>query len=324
MTLFRTAFRILAPQGVRSRLTVLIFHRVLQVVDPLRIGVPDVVGFEQRMRWVRRWFNVIPLADAVRGLACGNLPERPLCITFDDGYADNATLALPILRGLGLHATFFITSGFLNGGRMWNDTVIEAIRAYPGNVLDLEALELGQHPTANDEDKRQAVVALLSALKYRPNNGRTALAERIERLVGARLPQDLMMTSQQVAQLHGCGMEIGAHTVNHPILLGLDEETAREEIATSKSHLEDITGAPVTLFAYPNGFPGRDYGLEHVRMVKALGFQGAVSTAWGIARPSADPFQVPRFTPWDASSWKYGARLLQNLLRAPADRVRQV
>ena len=183
MTLFRTAFRILAPQGVRSRLTVLIFHRVLQVVDPLRIGVPDVVGFEQRMRWVRRWFNVIPLADALRGLACGNLPERPLCITFDDGYADNATLALPILRGLGLHATFFITSGFLNGGRMWNDTVIEAIRAYPGNVLDLEALELGQHPTANDEDKRQAVVALLSALKYRPNNGRTALAERIEQTV---------------------------------------------------------------------------------------------------------------------------------------------
>ena len=91
------------------------------------------------MRWVKSVFNVIPLEEGVAGIKSGKLPPRALSITFDDGYANNATVAAPILKRLGLHATFFIATGFLDGGRMFNDTVIEAVRGYRGDMLDLEA-----------------------------------------------------------------------------------------------------------------------------------------------------------------------------------------
>ena len=122
---------LLSPAGRRARLSVLIFHRVLPRPDPLFPGVIDAAGFDAICRWVKGWFNVLALDDAARRLRDGSLPERALAITFDDGYADNHDVALPILLRHGLPATFFIATGFLDGGRMWNDTVIESIRRTP-------------------------------------------------------------------------------------------------------------------------------------------------------------------------------------------------
>src|SRR5688500_12522334 len=80
------------------RLSVLAYHRVLSAHDPMRPGEPTLAEFEARMRWVAANFDVLSLIDAVRGLREGRLPRRALCITFDDGYADNHELALPVLR----------------------------------------------------------------------------------------------------------------------------------------------------------------------------------------------------------------------------------
>src|SRR5437762_5792628 len=109
-------------------LSVLIYHRVLDTTDPLRPSEPTGAEFELRMRWLKANFNVISLADAVAGLKSRALPPRALAITFDDGYRDNCQTAMPILTRLGLPATFFIATGYLDGGRMFNDTVIEAVR----------------------------------------------------------------------------------------------------------------------------------------------------------------------------------------------------
>ena len=190
MTL-RSAYRWLAPAGAKSRLTILIFHRVHPRPDPLFPGEPDARELESRMRWVKCWFNVLPLGEAVVRLGEGRLPERPLAITFDDGYADNAAVAAPILLRLGIPATFFVATGFLDGGRMWNDTVIEAIRAAAGPVLDLAPLGLGEHAIADDEARRAAIDRLIRALKYLPLEQRAEKANRIAEIARAALPHDL-------------------------------------------------------------------------------------------------------------------------------------
>jgi peptidoglycan/xylan/chitin deacetylase (PgdA/CDA1 family) len=110
-------------------------------------------------------------------------------------------------------------------------------------------------------------------------------------------------------------MTIGAHTVTHPILACTSDSAARHEIVASKRALEEQLGAPVGLFAYPNGKPGRDYSAAHVAMVREAGFDAAFSTAWGVASRTSDPFQLPRFTPWDRAPWRFGVRLAQNLRR---------
>jgi len=313
MLTLRSAYRRVAPSGARSRLTILIFHRVLASPDPLLPDEVDAVAFEARMRWVKDWFNVLPLGEAVQRLRDGRLPERPLAITFDDGYADNARIATPILRRLGLPATFFIATGFLDGGCMWNDTVIEAVRAAKGPVLDLASLGLGAHRVDDARNRRAAIDRLIAALKHLPPGDRADKAARIAEIAGAGAPSDLMMSAGDVRRLHLDGMTIGAHTVNHPILTRIADGEARAEIELSRRRLEDITGAPVRLFAYPNGKRAEDFGLRHVEMVRTLGFDGAVTTAWGAARHGADPLQLPRFTPWDRQRWRYGLRLLRNL-----------
>ena len=110
-------------------------------------------------------------------------------------------------------------------------------------------------------------------------------------------------------------MQIGAHTVNHPILARLAAADAVREIGDSKRQLESITRAPVTLFAYPNGRHGDDYDDASVALVRDSGFEAAVATTWGAARRDSDRFQLPRFTPWDRRRWQFGLRLLHNLKR---------
>lgn len=297
---------------LRKRLSILIFHRVLAEPDPIFPSEMDARRFEQRMIYLKNCFSLVSLEDGIRGLRDGSLPPRAACITFDDGYADNAEIALPILQRQGVHATFFIATGFLDGGRMWNDTVIELIRRAPA-VLDLEPLGLGRHELDNFADRRATIGSILDALKYLPIAERSARVDALAAHIGVALPDNLMMRSEQVRQLHDAGMTVGGHTVNHPIVARMDAASARQEMADGKARLETLIGAPVTLFAYPNGKPGQDYLAEHAQIARELGFDAAVSTSWGAASKHSDFFQLPRFTPWDESQFKFSLRMMRNL-----------
>lgn len=298
----------------RNRLSILIFHRVLAQADPLFPDEMDAPRFDALLALLKPNFNIISLDEGVRGLREGRLPPRAACITFDDGYADNAEIALPILQRHGLSATFFVASGFLDGGRMWNDTVIELIRRAPAHI-DLRPAGQGEFVLETIAQRQQAIGTLLGALKYVPLEERQDQVDALCAQVAVRLPDDLMMRSDQVRQLHQAGMGIGAHTVRHPIVARLAASQARQEIADGRDALEGLLGAKVPLFAYPNGKPGQDYLAEHVAMVKALGFSAAVSTSWGAARPAGDLFQLPRFTPWDRDGLRFLLRLAQNVRR---------
>lgn len=318
MSLAGMASRALARIGfggsAANRLSILIFHRVLAQPDPLFPDEMHAQRFDTLLGQLKRSFKLISLAEGVAGVRNGMLPPRAACITFDDGYADNAEIALPILQRHGLSACFFVATGFLDGGRMWNDTIIELIRNAPG-AIDLRALGYGQFELATLAQRQAAIPALLNALKYLPLDARLEQVDAIRAQVPAKLPANLMMRSAQVRQLHRAGMEIGGHTVNHPILARMDAAAARREIVEGKQALEGLLDAPVRLFAYPNGKPGQDYLAAHAAIVREAGFDAAVSTAWGAARPGSDLFQLPRFTPWDRSQLRFMLRMMQNARR---------
>lgn len=269
-----------------TRLSILIYHRVLPQPDPLQPSLPDTHRFTRQMALLKRFFNVLPLSEAIPRLQQQRLPPRAAAITFDDGYADNVEHAVPILKRLGLSAAFFIASGYLDGGQMWNDDVIANARS------------AGLTPQALDR--------LLSQLKYLPFEERLRAAQTL----APPRNQNLMMTTEQVRQLHAAGMEIGAHTHRHPILSTVPDDVALAEIAEGKATLEAIIQAPVRMFAYPNGKPGIDYHSRHVDMVRQLGFEAAFSTVPGVAYEGSDLLQLPRFTPWETDRLRFLLRLL--------------
>ena len=310
------AFRHLSPAGAKGQLSILAFHRVLREGDALFPDVPDARRFARILTWLKGWFNVLPLDEAIDRLSRGELPERAASITFDDGYADNYTEALPLLREHGMSATFFVATGFLDGGRMWNDTVIEAIRRSRHDSVDLSAIGLPRLPIASLIERRAAIERCIKALKYRPLSQRVADAEQVAVAAQTTPPDDLMMKSAEVQELHRSGMQIGAHTVSHPILTRLASDDARREIEGSRARLEELLDAPVKCFAYPNGKAGDDYSDEHVALIRDIGFAYGLSTNPGAAGKESDLMQLPRFTPWDRTSFRFGARLLANLASA--------
>ena len=307
---------LLSPSGPRGRLSVLILHRVRPAIDPL---FPDEVHadrFDRLCAWVSGWFNVLPLDQAVERLRGGTLPARALAITFDDGYADNHDTALPILQRHGLCATVFIATGFIGGGRMWNDTVIESVRRSPLPVLDLQgtlAAALGCLALGSMAQRRTAIAQIIGDIKYLPAAERDAWVQAVAERSSAALPDNLMMSAPQIQALHRAGMQIGAHTVSHPILARLPRAAAEREIADSKQALEALLGEPVPLFAYPNGRPADDYTDDSVDIVRRLGFRAAVTTARGAAHARTDLLQIPRFCPWDQRPLAFAARMASNL-----------
>ncbi|MCS5709121.1 polysaccharide deacetylase family protein [Candidatus Berkiella cookevillensis] len=309
-TVLRQSLGMISPGGRFGKLQILLYHRVLAELDPLRPWEIAAVQFDEQMRILSRYYNVLSLSEGLERLEKGSLPPQAVCITFDDGYEDNLSVALPILEKYKLSAVFFIATKFLRDGIMWNDAIIESVRNMKVHELDLRSIGLSQYSLFNEQQKVKAIYRLVNQLKYLPPQNRMLIVDKIVEESQCQLPH-MMMTEESVVTLHRKGMEIGAHTVTHPILNSISPEAARNEIGQSKEVLEALIQERLKYFAYPNGCPTRDYSSIHCKMVKNIGFDAACSTWWGAATRMQDKFQLPRFTPWDKSAFKFMLRMTQ-------------
>jgi len=314
----RPVFAVLAG---RTSLGILMYHRVLERPDPLQPLQMHRDAFDLQMRLLSENFAPLRLDAALIGLERGTLPARAVAVTFDDGYADNLHVALPVMQRHSVPATVFVTSGFVDGGPMWNDVVVEKVRRLPAGDHDFAFLGPGPRCIAGDHDRHSLVREILMNLKYRPAAERDALVELLPAPAdGVSLPH-LMLSAGELRALHVAGVEIGAHTVSHPILARVSEQEAEREMLEGRAQLSELIGAPVRGFAYPNGRPVRDYDQRHPQLARRLGFDYAVSTAWGVARAASDPFQLPRMAYVPCTELQFMGRMLSSYRQAAADTV---
>lgn len=315
----------LSPSGERARLPILTFHRVPVEEDWMFPGEATAARFEQICRWLRAWFDVLPLDTAMNRLKQGDLPAGACAITFDDGYADNHDVALPILQRLGLSATFFIATGYTDGSCMWNDVVLDALRRTRRDSIDLSevlAMEGARLALGSHEDRRAAAHRIVDGIKYEAEERRMACALRCAAALDVEPCRDLMMSPKQLQAMARGGMSLGAHTVRHPILKDLPPDRVRAELQQSRSELESLVQTRVGLFAYPNGRPDVDYDLTTVAVVRDLGFDAAVTTSQGVATRGSDPYQVPRIMPWAPDRWRFAWQLAGALGRHAGQEAR--
>jgi peptidoglycan/xylan/chitin deacetylase (PgdA/CDA1 family) len=255
-------------------------------------------------------FNILPVPEAARRLADGSLPARAACVTFDDGYINNHQIAAPILEERGFPATFFIASGAVHAGIMWNDLIIETFsRSREQLIFDSES-GLGRS-RSEMETNSAALGNVLATLKYKPLEERWRIAQQLFNAnVGESLPR-LMMTRDMVLDLFNRGFDIGGHTVNHPILKELSDICALDEIENSVEWIRNVTGSKPFSFAYPNGKLGTDFTERHMAMVANAGCEVAFSTDWGVGKSTTNELNLPRIGPW----WRTGRTVPMGLLR---------
>lgn len=291
-----------------KKLFILMYHRVLNAPDLMDLGALTVNDFIWQMQLLSEYFNVLPLSDALDGLKNNTLPSKSVCITFDDGYADNYITALPVLLRYKLPATFFMTSAFLEGGLMWNDRVKESLRIIQDNELNLINFNLDNYDISSPAKKAYCSNVIISKIKYFPDDKKEECIQFIESLAD-KLPDNIMMSVSQLKKLYRSGMEIGGHTVTHPILANLSDVEVKKEIYENKATLENILNTSLRYFAYPNGKIEYDYLLKHIDVVKECGYQAAFSTQWAVADQSSDIWQMPRCMPCETTPFRFMLRM---------------
>ena len=300
--------------GLQKRLVILIYHRVLDEPDPLRPYDPDKALFDRQIRQITRWWHVLPLREGISRLRDGTLPARALSITFDDGYEDNLSNAIPILNDYDAAATFFVTTGYLGDTMMFNDLVIEAVRKCKDNVITLPESSQEYVVGKSVAERLNGIASVLGEMKYRNPVERHELAEGIASRYNVDTTARLMLTIDQVREMRDAGMEVGAHTERHPALGSICDAEATAEVQNSKDTLEEILQEEIHGFAYPFGKSQRDFGERDVDVVKAAKFKYALTTDWSTADAGTDVFKLPRLS-LGASSWRNFATVLKGKLR---------
>ena len=292
---FYRGFRRLAPS---RQLAILRYHAVCPLdagyADPGICVTPS--AFAAHVEYFARHYRVLSLPDAVDALRRGSsLPRNALAITFDDGYADNLAAAR-VLAKRGLSATFYITAGCLAGGDpFWPSELRILMAGIPGPELRLSAAGVDLRlPVATVAEKRAAVSTLTKTFKGNPVPVREALRQQLRAASAAAATEGPMLTWEQVREMHAMGMVIGSHTMTHPNLPNAGVEVARAEIVESKARLEAETGAPVTMFSYPNGGADRYMTREVASLVREAGFVAATTSRNAFAGPSSDLFALER------------------------------
>lgn len=286
----------------RWRAIVLRYHAITEDAREVLYAAPEIcmpVGaFRLQMAYVRRAYRVVSMDTLVEALARGGpLPPRALVVTFDDGYADNHRLALPVLRQLGLTATVYLATGSIGEGRLfWVSAARALALRAPASVLEVPGE--GRITLPADGGRNGAARVLTGALLPL---GAAARWEFLHRAAaGARLDLHAlvggaMLTWAEVRDLRAEGWCIGAHTVTHPNLTLVSLEEAQHEIRACRDAIAEAINVPVRHFCYPNtggALPYYGSGLRAVLV--AHGFASAVTSRPGAIAPGLDPFSLPR------------------------------
>jgi len=300
----------------RHQIVFLTIHGVMDAADnatwePFRRRLsPDKLA--DYMRVLSKCYRFVSLSDAVEMLR-GSKPMLPysLVLTFDDGYRNNLTHALPILRRYGAPATFFVPTGFLAKPRPFcNDRLDYALQQSSGQGQEVRfgelSIRLDSDRAVFQETFRRfrvkAKTLQLSDLEYQSKMDR--LCTEWEDKSGKRLADILTdddwstLTWQQVSTIRGSDVTLGSHTVDH-IRLGLVEaELARDQLVRSKRDIEIHTGKPCLTVCYPSG----SFTDETIRIARECGYVCGVTTREGLNRIGDDSMKLRRINmPSDAS-----------------------
>jgi peptidoglycan/xylan/chitin deacetylase (PgdA/CDA1 family) len=299
-----------SARWLRSRLAgkalILGYHRVASPPhDPFGICVAPP-HFESHLEMIRRFGTPIGLADLVEGLKVNRLPRRAVAITFDDGYLDNLIEARPLLERFDIPATVFVTTGSLGGIFWWDE--LEAILLAPGSLP--ETLRLTAHEveyTWNVEpcsrSRHDLLLSLYNWLLPLGAGQREAAMVRLRAWVEApTATRRLLLKAEELPRLADGGLiEIGAHSVTHPLLPQLPREAQRREIRESKELLECLLGREIRGFAYPNGACEKTVR----ELVREAGFAFGCESTSDLVRTGADRWRLPRFwiPDWDGKAF---------------------
>lgn len=282
------------------------YHRVINTSnDEYEICISPA-HFAEHLETLRKHAHPLSLTELIKCLKQGTVPRKAIAVTFDDGYVDNLHNAKPLLEQYEIPATVFISTEYL-GKAFWWDELAGLINSPPTLPDSLQIRFSGEI-----FEWRSAVstrIKLINSLHRRlfllDGNERESVIKTISEWSMAQRDdvdaRRALTTSELIKLAEGGLIDIGSHTVTHPVLSILTVEQQREEISVSRKQLEEILDHPVVGFAYPNGMSTP----ETREIVRESGFHYACSSEPDLARSRHQLYQLPRFWPQDLNGEQF-------------------
>jgi peptidoglycan/xylan/chitin deacetylase (PgdA/CDA1 family) len=267
-------------------------------IDPsLCVPAP---AFAQQMRFIRDHYTPVSLDQLFEAIKEERpFPQGAVAITFDDGYRDNYSQALPILKEYGLPATFYITAGCVEARDiLWTSKLRYYFMATRERELHLrhptsQVLDLSSH-VARQASYAHTVALIKSVGRQRGGDEVFQEVEAALKVTNLDPLADSMLSWEEIREMGQAGMLIGAHTLTHPNLPGLPPEAAEAEVAGSKALIEERVKVPVDHFAYPNGRGVSHFNDTVKEIVRRAGFLTSVTSISGPICHADDLFTLRR------------------------------
>jgi peptidoglycan/xylan/chitin deacetylase (PgdA/CDA1 family) len=285
-------------------LTIFLFHGVIerqrhQVRNYTRKHVP-VADFQAMLEGVGRVGRAMSMDDVVGICRSGeSFPKGAFAITFDDGFENNLTVARPILNRLGIPATVYVTSRFIDeNGMSWIDRIEYAMEVVNTRALMLPWSE-GSVSFTTAAEKIAVLGDIRAHVKSTPDLDVDAFVSGIfrqlnmEEVRSSTEQLDQKMTWDQVREWSGDGFAVGGHSHSHAILSFLAPFKLAREIDVSLQMLREKAGIVTPHYSYPEGL-AHCYSDNVIRMLKDRGITCCPTAIDGINRPGADPFHLRR------------------------------
>jgi peptidoglycan/xylan/chitin deacetylase (PgdA/CDA1 family) len=279
----------------RRRVLVLTYHRFS---DAPRAGRTSAANLAAQLDYLSSHYTVLPLSTIENRLRERRpLPPSTAAITIDDGYSDFYETAWPALRRRHMAATVFVVTDFVDRKRwIWTDKLPFLLSQMPAGELAVDVAGWSISGALTGESPRRQLASRINGiLKDQPDGVKDRLIDRIAAQCLVNLPAEPPGDSEsctwdQLREMESSGIEIGSHTVTHPMLTRVTPDRLRRELEQSRGRLEDMLGHPVTLFCYPNGAYDRT-----VRdAVARAGYRFAVTSDDGLNDVTIDPLAIRR------------------------------
>ncbi len=291
-------------------LSIVTFHHVWDPDPdyPFDPGTVDATPgqFRRQIETLARYCTPIGIDELIQAIDGAPLPKNPVMVTFDDGYQSCHEVALPILRAVGVRATFFISTSFITERRLyWWERIALILRSakFPATITYPAKLAI-EHNNSELLDRLFQLVKTTPALdvdRFLDELG-AALGVEWNREIEAEYANGLIMSWDQVRSLARAGMDVESHGRRHRVLGTLDDVQLADELSGSRTELEAQLGRPVRAVAYPVG--RRIAHQARIReAIAAAGYRVGMSNRTGVNAfwpPSLrglmpiDPFDVRR------------------------------
>jgi peptidoglycan/xylan/chitin deacetylase (PgdA/CDA1 family) len=206
---------------------------------------------ERQLRYLRRAFDIVPLADLAASLGAPRKGRRRAAITFDDGLRSNVEVAYPMLRVLGIPAIFFVCPGLIEARRwLWTHEARRRLEFAGARLRRELALELGAPAEV------EPFVLWMKKLDFpRRRRVEARLAEATAAFVPSARDREAFDLAgwDELGALEPSVVAVGSHTLTHPVLPSMSAAEIESELRDSRRLIEDRLGRSAELFSYPNG-----------------------------------------------------------------------